>query len=87
MIEVVVEEPETMLVEKIKRAREKDKEVVKVVKEIKKAEVKTLKGNEWKIKGELVLKERKVYIPKNEKLRSEVIQLYYNIPVVRHRRR
>jgi len=31
-----VEEPETILVEKVKRAREKDKEVVKVVEEMKK---------------------------------------------------
>jgi len=46
MIEVVVEKSETMLVEKIKRAREKDEEVVKVVKEIKKAEVKALRGDE-----------------------------------------
>ena len=39
MIEVVVEGPETVLVEKIKRAREKDNKVIKVVEEIKKAEV------------------------------------------------
>jgi len=32
MMEVVVEEPEMKLVEKIKRARKKDVEVVKVVK-------------------------------------------------------
>ena len=58
-----------MLVEKIKKAREKDKEVVKVIEEIKKAKVKVLRGYEWEIEGELVLKEKKVYILKNEKLR------------------
>ena len=58
-----------MLVEKIKKAREKDKEVVKVIEEIKKAKVKALRGYEWEIEGELVLKEKKVYILKNEKLR------------------
>jgi len=45
MMEVVVEEPETMLVEKIKRARRKDEKVVKVVEKMKKAGVKTLKGD------------------------------------------
>ena len=58
-----------MLVEKIKKAREKDKEVVKVIEEIKKAKVKVLRGYEWEIEGELVLKEKKVYILKDEELR------------------
>jgi len=43
IIEVVVKGLEIILVEKIKRARGKDKEVVKVIKEMKKAEVKVLK--------------------------------------------
>jgi len=37
-------------------------QVVKVVEEIKKAEIKILRDDEWKIEGELVLKEREVYI-------------------------
>jgi len=73
MIEVVVEGPENMLIEKIKRAREKDKEVVIVVEEIKKVEVKNLKDKKWEIERELVLKEGKVYMLKDEELRIEVI--------------
>ena len=46
MIKVVIEEPEMILVKKIKRAREKDKEVVRVVEEMKKAGIKALRGNE-----------------------------------------
>ena len=61
-MEVVVEGPETELVEKIKRARGKDEEVVKFVEEMKNAGVKILKRDEWEIEGELVLKKRKVYI-------------------------
>ena len=60
MIEVVVEELETILVKKIKRVRGKDEEVVKVVEEMKKAGVKVLRKNKWKIKEELVLKEKKM---------------------------
>ena len=37
-------------------------QVVKVVEEMKKAEIKILRDDEWEIEGELLLKERKVYI-------------------------
>jgi len=46
MIEVVVERLKTMLMEKIKRAREKDKEVVKVIEEMKKSGMRNLRGDE-----------------------------------------
>jgi len=44
--EVVVEGPEVELVEKIKKARSKDEDVVRVVEEMKKAGVKELRENE-----------------------------------------
>ena len=45
MMEAVVKELETVLVEKIKNAREKDKEVIKIVEEIQKIGVRNLRGN------------------------------------------
>ena len=39
---VIIEGPEVDIVEKIKKARSKDKEVVRVVEEMKRAEVKVL---------------------------------------------
>ena len=51
---------------------------------MKKAGVRELRGNEWKIEGELVLKEEKVYVPKNEELRAEVIQLHHDVPMTGH---
>ena len=84
MYEVVVEGLEVELVEKIKRARSKDKDVVRVVEEIKKVGVKELRGNEWKIEGDLVLIEGKVYVSKDEELRVEVIQLHHDVPVAGH---
>jgi len=78
--EVVIEGLKVELLEKIKKARSKNKNVVKVVKEMKKAKVKKLRGNEWKIEGELVLKKGKVYVLKNEKLKAEMIQLHHNVP-------
>ena len=44
--EVVIEEPEVDIIEKIKKARSKDEDVVRVVEEMKKAGVKELQGNE-----------------------------------------
>ena len=49
--EVVIEGLEVEMLEKIKRAKSKDEDVVRIVEEIKKVKVK-----EWKIEGELVLK-------------------------------
>ena len=84
MYEVVVEGPEVELVEKIKKARSKDEDVVRVVEEMKKAGVRELQGNEWKIEGELVLKEGKVYVLKDEELRVEIIRLHHDVPAVGH---
>ena len=44
---VVIEGPEIDIVEKIKRARSKDEEVIRVVEEMKKAKVKILWGDKW----------------------------------------
>ena len=40
---------------------------------MKKVEVRMLRDNEWKIEKELVLKEEKVYMSKDKKLRLEII--------------
>ena len=84
MYEVIVEEPEVDLVEKIKKVRSKDENVVRVVEEMKKAGVKELRGNEWKLEEELVLKEGKIYMLKDKELRAEVIQLHHDVPVAGH---
>ena len=67
--------------------RGKNKEVVKIVKEIKKVMVKALRDDEWKIEEDLVLKEEKVYVPKDKKLRLKVIQLYHDVLVTGHKER
>ena len=45
LVKVIVKEHKVDIIEKIKKAKSKDKEVVRVVKEIKKIEVKVLKEN------------------------------------------
>ena len=84
MYEVVVEGPEVEVVEKIKKARSKDEDVVKVIEEMKKVGVKELQGNEWKIEGDLVLKEGKIYVLKDEELRTEVIWLHHDVLAAGH---
>ena len=53
---------------------------------MKKVGVKTLRDEKWQIKEGLVLKEGRVYVLKDEKLRVEIIQLHYNTLIVGHGR-
>jgi len=82
--EVVIEGPEVDILEKIKKTKSKNEEVVRVVEEMKKTGVKVIKGNEWQVEGDLVLKEEKMYVLKDEELRAEIIQLHHNVPAVEH---
>ena len=84
-MEQLVEGSEEEIVKRIKKARDKDEEVIKVVEEMKKAEVKTLRDEEWQMEEELVLKEGKVYVPKDEKLRVEIIWLYHDMLIAGYR--
>ena len=83
--EVIIKGPEIDILEKIKKARNKNKEIVRIVKEIKKAGVKVVRGEEQQLERDLVLKEGKVYIPKDEELRVEIIQLHHDVLVAGHR--
>jgi len=83
--EVVIEGPEVDIVEKIKRVRSKDEDIVRVIEEMKKAKVKELQGEEWKIEEDLVLKEEKIYVLKDEELRAEIIWLHHDVLVVGYR--
>ena len=51
---------------------------------MKKAGVKAIQGEEWKIEGELVLK---VYILKDKELRTKIIQLHHDVPMAGHERK
>ena len=68
----LVERPEREIIKRIKKARDKDEEVIKAVEKIKKVGVKVLRNDKWQIEKGLVLKEGKVYVPKDEKLRVEI---------------
>jgi len=82
----LIEGPEEEIVKRIKEVRDKDEEVIKVVEEMKNAGVKMLRNEEWQIEEGLVLKEERVYVPKDEKLRVEIIWLHHDTLIAGHGR-
>ena len=81
-VEVIVEGVD--LLEKIRQSRVRDDKVVKAVEEMKRVEVKVLRNKEWRDIDGIMYKEGKIYIPKNETLRAEIIRLYYDMPIEGH---
>ena len=68
--------------EKVRKLKVKDDEVVKAVEEMKRAGVKMLRDEEWRKEDGIMYKEEKVYVPKDNILRAEIIRLHHNTPVV-----
>ena len=62
----------------------KDNEVVKVVKKMKQVRVKMLRDEEWREINGIIYKEKKVYVPKDNILRVEIIRLHYDMRVGEH---
>ena len=56
--------------EKIRKLETKDNEVVKAIEEMKQAGVKMLRDEKWREENGLMLKNGKVYVPKDKKLRQ-----------------
>ena len=69
----LIEGVEEDIIKKIKKLEARNDEVIKAVEEMKKVGVKVLRNEEWQIEDDLVLKEGKVYILRDEKLRLEII--------------
>ena len=61
------------LLKKIRESKAKDNKVIKAVEEMKWAGVKMLRDEEWREEDGLMLKEEKVYVPKDKELRTEII--------------
>ena len=72
------------LLKKVRESKAKDDEVIKAVEEMKRAGVKMLRDEEWREEDGLMLKEEKVYVPKDKELRTEIIRLHHDTPVGGH---
>ena len=79
--ETIIEEGN--LKERIKRAQEGDEKIVKVVEEMKKTRIKTLKDKEQKIEDRIVIKKGKIYVPEGELRDIMLSQQYVTISVNR----
>jgi len=81
-VEIIVEGVD--LLEKVRKSKVKDDKVVKAVEEMKQAGVKMLRDEEWREVDGIIYKEEKVYVPKDDILRAEIIKLYHDTPVGGH---
>ena len=81
-VEIIVEE--VNLLEKVKQSKIKNDKVIKAVKEMKWVEVKILRDKEQKKVNGIIYKEKKVYVPKDNVLRVEIIRLHYDTLVEGH---
>jgi len=81
--EVIIEGVD--LLDKVRKCEAKDDKVVKAMEEMKQARVKMLRDEEWHQEDSLMLKEGKVYVPRDKRLRAEVIRLYHDMSVGGHR--
>jgi len=81
-VEVIVEKVD--LLEKIRQLRVRDDEVVKAVEKMKQAGVKMLRDEEWRKVDGIIYKKGKVYVPKDDILRAEIIRLHHDTPVGGH---
>jgi len=81
-VEIIVDGVD--LLEEVRKSKVKDDEVVKVVEKIKRAGVKMLRDEKWREVDGIMYKEGKVYVPKDDELRTEIIRLHHDMPVGDH---
>jgi len=72
------------LLEEVRKSKVKNDKVVKVIEEMKQAGVKMLRDKEWREKNGIMYKKGKVYVPKDKKLRAEIIRLHHDTPIEGH---
>ena len=82
-VEVIVEG--VNLLEKVRQSKVKDNKVIKVIKEMKRVGVKMLRDKEWREIDGVIYKEKKVYVPKDNILRVEIIRLHHNMLAGEHK--
>ena len=82
VVEIIVDGVD--LLKEVRKSKVKDDKVVKVVEEMKKAGVKMLRDKEQREVEGVMYKEGKVYVPKDNKLRAEIIRLHHHTPVGGH---
>ena len=80
----LIERAEEEIIEKIKKSEAKGNEIIKAVEEMKKTGIKMLKNDKWQMEDNLVLKEKKMYVLRDNELRLEIIWLHHNTLITEH---
>ena len=81
---LLIEGEEEKLLSRIRSSKDHEDAVVKAVEELKWSGTKTIRSDEWALEQGLVLYWGKVYVPKDTKLRTEIIKLHHDSPVAGH---
>ena len=58
--------------------------MIKAVEEMKRAGVKMLRDEKWRKVNGVMYKEEKVYVPRDDKLRAEIIRLHHDMLIGGH---
>jgi len=82
VVEIIVDGVD--LLEEVRKSKVRDDKVVKAVEKMKRAGVKMLRDKEWREEDSIMYKEEKVYMPKDEKLRAEIVRLHHDTPIGEH---
>jgi len=82
VVEIIVDGVD--LLEEVRKSKVRDDEVVKAVEKMKRAGVKMLRDEEWREEDSIMYKEEKVYMPKDKKLRAEIVRLHHDTPIGEH---
>ena len=82
-VEIVVEGVD--LLEKVKQSKVKDDKVIRMIEEMKRARVKMLRDEEWREVDGIIYKKEKIYVSKDDQLKTEIIRLHHDMPVGGHR--
>ena len=83
VVEIIVDGVD--LLKEVRKLKVKDDKVVKAVEEMKRVGVKMLRDKEQREVNSVMYKEGKVYVPKDDKLRAEIIRLYHNTSIEGHK--
>ena len=81
---LLIEGQEHSLLRKVREAKDFDESVVKAVEELKRSGTRILRSEEWSEEQGLTLFRGKVYVPRDMKLRTEIISLHHDSPVAGH---
>lgn len=80
---VVLEGADKELMERVKRCKERDEAVVKAFRELGSLKG-VLRGSEWSEEDDIVLFNGKIYIPKDDQLRYDIVRLHHDTVTAGH---